>query len=563
MFLYSVPGPNEALLITGMGAKVDNTKAAQAARDSDAPAVKETQDFKVVTGKGAFIVPFLQRGHKLPLDTRRVDLGSSEYEEAGVLCVSKEAIPVLVEAVLVFKVGDDRASIVNAGRRFLGKSDEEMNETIKEMAHGHLRSIVAGLSVEELIRGRDSLTEQVRAATAVEMQKLGLHIDSMQLKQIRDVPSGDGSAGYIANLGKPHAAAVAARARIAEADRDREAVEREQEAQALAAEARKESEVRQARAQAETERARAEAQQAGPLAEATARQAVVRADTAAAELEAALAEQQLQTQVRKPADAEAYRLVTLADADRQTEVARATAAAAALELDAQARAKATELDAEATSAAFRKLGDGEASAIRAKALAEADGVRERGLAEAAGIEARQQALADNPEGVIAQQVAENLPAIVAAAAAPFNNVGSFTVLDGAEGVQKALMSTLGTATAVLPMAKDIFGGLTGQTPTPSNAAATNGAAADAPAPQAPAAEVAAASAASVEAAPVNAAPADAAPAAAAPVAEAPAPEVPAEPVDPLSVAPEATFLPPSDDDEDGDDDGRRRRRKQR
>jgi SPFH domain / Band 7 family len=151
MFLYSVPGPNEALLITGMGAKVDNTKAAAAASDSKAPAVKETQDFKV---------------------------------------------------------GGDRASIVNAGRRFLGKSDEEMNETIKEMAHGHLRSIVAGLSVEELITGRDSLTEQVREATAVEMQKLGLHIE---------------------------------------------------EAQALAAEARKESEVRQARAQAETEKARAEA----------------------------------------------------------------------------------------------------------------------------------------------------------------------------------------------------------------------------------------------------------------------------------------------------------------
>jgi uncharacterized membrane protein YqiK len=474
MFLYSVPGPNEALLITGMGAKVDNTKAAAAASSSDAPAVKETQDFKVVTGKGAFIVPFLQRGHKLPLDTRRVDLGSSEYEdETGVLCVSKEAIPVLVEAVVVFKVGDDRASIVNAGRRFLGKSDEEMNETIKEMAHGHLRSIVAGLSVEELIRGRDSLTEQVRAATAVEMQKLGLHIDSMQLKQIRDVPTDDGAAGYIANLGKPHAAAVASRARIAEADRDREAVEREQEAQALAAEARKESEVRQARAQAETEKARAEAEQAGPLAQATARQAVVKADTAAAELEAALAEQQLQTQVRKPADAEAYRLVTLADADRQTEVARATAAATALELDARARANATALDADATSAAYRKLGDGEASAIRAKALAEADGVKERGLAEAAGIEARQKALAEDPEGVIAQQIAENLPAIVAAAAAPFANVESFTVLDGAEGVQKALMTTLGTATAVLPMAKDIFSGLAGHEPQTTNGSAAN------------------------------------------------------------------------------------------
>jgi hypothetical protein len=75
-------------------------------------------------------------------------------------------------------------------------------------------------------------------------------------------------------------------------------------------------------------------------------------------------------------------------------------------------------------------------------------------AEAAGIERRAAALSQNQEAVIAQQIAENLPAIVQAAASPFEHVGNFTVLNGAEGVTGALAQIIQQAGTLSSMARE-------------------------------------------------------------------------------------------------------------
>lgn len=480
--MYRVPGPNQALLITGIGSKQDNTRAAQESTDPNAPAVVSTMDFKVVTGKGAFVLPVVQRASMLGLQMRRVDLGE---DGRGLSCVSKQSIPVLVEAVVIFKVGDDRASIVNAGRRFMDARDDEIAAAIKELAHGHLRTIVGGLTVEELITNRTRLTDEARNATALDMQKLGLQIDSLQVKGIQDVVAAQGELGYIEALGKPQAAAVAAQARIAAAQRDQEAAEKEAETAAIIAEAKRDADVRRAAAQAETDKAQAEAAQAGPRAAAEARQAVVEADTRAAELEAALEEQRLQTSVRKPADAKAYEQVTLANAERESSIAAAEAKAKATELAASASARATKLSADADSEARRKLGEASAAATKAGLLADAEGSRQKGLAEAEGIAARQKALAESPEGVIAQTVAEQLPEIVAAAAKPFESIEHMTVLNGAEGLQQAVLSAVATAQSVLPLAEGLTSGITGHDRR-DGAGAANGSRPDGAAPKPPA-----------------------------------------------------------------------------
>ena len=128
--------------------------------------------------------------------------------------------------------------------------------------------------------------------------------------------------------------------------------------------------------------------------QAQARQEVVRAETAAAELDAQRQEKVLNTEVRKPADAEAYRQVTIANAERDAAIARA-----------QAEAQQTTLTGNAEAEATKATGDAEAAVIQAK-----------GLAEAAGIKARADALAENQDAVIAQIIAERYPEIVAAGA---------------------------------------------------------------------------------------------------------------------------------------------------
>jgi uncharacterized membrane protein YqiK len=293
---------------------------------------------------------------------------------------------------------------------------------------GHLRAIVGGMTVEDMLHNREELTANIRSSLADDLGKLGLVVDSLQIQEIDD------ESGYIANLGKPQAAAIESKARIAAAQRDQEATEAEQAADAAKAAAVRQSAIAQAGYQAEVDQAKAEAAQSGPLAEAKARQEVVRAETETAQLDAARREKMLESEVRKPADAEAYRQVTLANAEREAKIAGAEAQAKEQELRGVAQAKATE----ATGAA-------EAKAIEAKALA-----------EAAGIKARAAALAENQDAVIAQTIAEQYPEIVRAGASALGNIDNLVVLNGADGMEDLLGKALTMGGAGLGLAQRLI-----------------------------------------------------------------------------------------------------------
>ena len=153
-----------------------------------------------------------------------------------------------------------------------------MHHLVKEVFHGHLRSIIGGLSVEDLIANRNELAQQTRDASVQEMQKLGLVVDSLQIQDIID-PS-----GYIAALGEPRTAEVKMQARIAQAAADCEATERDQEAEALKAAAQRDTAIKLAGYQAEHERATATTAQADPLADLEARKQFVVQETEVADL---------------------------------------------------------------------------------------------------------------------------------------------------------------------------------------------------------------------------------------------------------------------------------------
>src|SRR3954467_9073675 len=220
--LWKVPAADEALIITGVGVK------GRAIGD---------RVFKIITGGGAFVVPVLQKAQYLGMSADKALL-----EVEG---VDAQKIPVGVRGVAIFKVGDDERSITNAATRFLEAQEGQMHDLVREVFHGHLRSIIGGLSVEDLIANRNELAQATRDASADEMQKLGLVVDSLQIQEIID------PTGYIRALGEPRAAEVKKQARIAQAAADREATEREQEAEALKAAAQRETAIKLSQFQAE------------------------------------------------------------------------------------------------------------------------------------------------------------------------------------------------------------------------------------------------------------------------------------------------------------------------
>ena len=442
--MWRVAEPNEALIISGLHHK----------------AHEETGDslgFKIVTGRGTLVIPGVQTVRRLSLDLRESEL--------QIACVTQQGIPVHIKGVVIYKVGDDFVSIANAARRFLDQQDR-MDQRIQQVFAGHLRAICGSLTVEDLIRERDKLTEATRGASGTEMEKLGLIVDSLQIQEIDD------PTGYIENLAKPHAAAVQRDARIAGAQADQEATQREQEAAALKAQAQRDSKIKQAGFQAEVDKAAAQAKQAGPLADAMSRQQVVVEETKIVELDAHKKEQELLVSVRRPADAAAYEKTTLATAQRDADIAAAEARAKQIELQAQADATRIKLAADADSQKTKMLGEAEGAAIRARGTAEGDAINARGLAEAAAIKARAEALAQNQEAVIAQQLAEHWPAIVEAGSKAFNNIDQMIVMNGADGVSEMLAKVVTQGVAGMQMARNLLArghaGSDGATPPAAN-----------------------------------------------------------------------------------------------
>jgi uncharacterized membrane protein YqiK len=186
-------------------------------------------------------------------------------------------------------------------------------------------------------------------------------------------------------------------------------------------------------------------------------------ETRVAELEAQRREQQLQVDVRKPADAKAYEKRTLAEGERDARIS-----------GAQAKAREVELAAAAEATRVRATGEAEASAVQAKGLAAAEATRAKGLAKAEAIKARAAALAENQEAVVAQQLAENWPEIVKAGASAFGSVDNMVVLNGADGMAEMLTKALTMGGTGLGLARQLLASMNQNGQTPNGTSALNG-----------------------------------------------------------------------------------------
>src|SRR5450432_865252 len=226
MFGYRVPRPDEAMLVSG--GKFGRNGA----------------PFKVVTGHGTFVPPFVRK-----VDFLTLSMAEAEVTET---CVTKQGISLNVRAVIAFKVGNDQESIVNAGQRFLSDQDQ-MSTLTGRIFSGHLRSIVGSMTVEEIVTERQKLATEVLDGSKAEMAKIGLVVDSLQIQSIDDL-----GAGYITAMAAPHNAAIQRQAKIAQAQADQASAEAQQASIRKQAEYQRETAVVQAKYKAEVDRAQAE-----------------------------------------------------------------------------------------------------------------------------------------------------------------------------------------------------------------------------------------------------------------------------------------------------------------
>jgi flotillin len=384
----------------------------------------------------------------MDLSSRRIPVGIRG-------AVSKQGVKCDLEGVAIVKVGGSESSIRAAAQRFLNQQ-EGIDTFTSEVLAGALRSIVGRLTIEEIIRDRAAFASAVAEEAESSLTGQGLVLDTFQLQDIQ----AEGS--YLADLGRPEAARVLKEASIAEA-RARQAAQQEQlladEAIAIA---QRQLALKQAEITAETDAATARAAAAGPLAQAAQDQAILMEQEKVAQRTAALTERQLDTKVRRPADAERYRVeqeaegrknsaILTAEAQRQATIAAAQAAAEQAKLSGEGERARRSALAEAEAIEGAKRGEAEklrreaiADAVEREGAAEAAAILARGQAEAEALDARSDAFAKYGEAAILEMLVKALPEVVGAAAAPLSAVDRMTVIstDGAGSLGRSVASNV-------------------------------------------------------------------------------------------------------------------------
>jgi len=322
---YRVARPNEAYIITGQkGKAVTNPETGLVSTDLSGQ--------KVIMGGGVFVIPLIQRLHVLDLSSRRIMV---QIRNA----VSGQGIKLNLDGVAIVKVGGNEDSIRAAAQRFL-MQQEEIETFTQETLAGALRSIVGGLSVEQIIRDRAAFAQRVADESEASLTGQGLVLDTFQIQDITD----DGT--YLSDLGRPESAKVGQIAAIAEANARREAEQARLAAEQEIAISERELVLKEAEIKAETDAARAQAAAAGPLAQADRDQAILTEQEKVAVRQAALKDRQLDTEVRKPADAKRYETETAAQGRRNSEIFEAEARKAAAIANAEAQAETARLTGE-------------------------------------------------------------------------------------------------------------------------------------------------------------------------------------------------------------------------
>jgi flotillin len=339
--------------------------------------------------------------------------------------VSIQGVPVAVEGIVNVKVADDEDAIRQAAQRFLD-SQKGISEIVRNVMEGSLRTIIGQLTVEQLIRDREVFTSRVQEVANGDLEGTGLAIDVFTIQSITD------SEHYIENLGRMAAALVRRDAEIAEAEAAQAAREKQETAKQAILQAEKVTRLRQQAIEEEVSGATARAEQAKPLAEATARKEVVTTETEVADLVARRRDKELDSEVRRTADAERYATEQGAEAERYQAVASAEARALAVRVEAEAAKDRRLLEAEAERANIEAVAAGNAFNERESGKAKAEATLAVGQAEAEAMEKKAEAYKQYEDAATLELLISRLPEVARAVAEPIGKVKDITII-GTEG----------------------------------------------------------------------------------------------------------------------------------
>jgi flotillin len=423
--MYRKAGPNEALIVYGMGGT------------------------HVYSGRGAIIFPMVQTCRDLSLELMSFDVAPQQS------LYTNQGVAVTVEAVAQIKVKSDKESILTAAEQFLSKRPEQRESLIRLVMEGHLRGIIGQLTVEQIVKEPEMVGDRMRSTCADDMSKMGLEVVSFTIKEVRDKNE------YITNMGRPDIARIKRDAEVAAAEADRDIAIKRAEATRAAAVAKAQADqervaaetasmAKQAEAQRDldikkasylelTKKAQATADKAYEIETNVMQQRVVEesvrvqqvereAQVKVQEAEIARRERELIATVLKGAEIERQRIETIANAERQRLISEA---------------------------------EGRASSIRAQGEAEAEIIFKKGEAEAKAMNVKAEAFQEYNQAAVIDKLISSLPEVVRALAEPLGKVDKVTIVSTGNGDAAGAYKLTGDITKIAAQVPALFEALSG------------------------------------------------------------------------------------------------------
>ncbi len=423
--LYRKVGPHQALVVYGFGGT------------------------KIVKGGGAFIFPMVQSCRDLSLELMSFDVAPQQD------LYTKQGVAVTVEAVAQIKVKSDPESIQTAAEQFLTKTPQEREGLIRLVMEGHLRGIIGQLTVEEIVKQPEMVSDRMRSTCADDMNKMGLEVISFTIKEVRDKNE------YITNMGKPDVARIKRDADVAAAEADRDTLIRRAQAQRDAATAKAQADQERVLAETLSLAKQAESQRdldvkKAQYLEVTKKQQAM-ADKAY-EIETNVMQQQVVSEAVKVQQAEKEAQIKVQEAEiqrREKELIATVLKQAEIErqkIETLANAEKMRLAVEA---------EGHAASIRAQGEAEAEIIFKKGDAEARAMNVKAEAYQEYNQAAVVDKLITSLPDVVKAMATPLNNVDKITIVSTGNGDATGMNKITGDMTKMAAQVPALFEALSG------------------------------------------------------------------------------------------------------
>ncbi len=401
--MFRKAGPNEALVVYGFRGP------------------------RVIKGHGTVIFPMVESCRELSLELMSFDVAPQQD------LYTKQGVAVTVEAVAQIKVRSDQESILTAAEQFLTKTPPQREGLIRLVMEGHLRGIIGQLTVEQIVKEPEMVSDRMRSTCADDMSKMGLEVVSFTIKEVRDQNE------YITNMGRPDIvrikrdADVAAEAErdtairranamreaaIAKAAADQERVIAETASLAKQAAAQRDLDIQKAQFAEQSRKQQAQADKAYELQTNVMQQQVIAEQVKVQQIEK---EQQIKVQ---EAEIQRHEKELIATVLKQAEIERQR-------IENLAAAEKSRLMIEA---------EGQAAAIRAQGEAEAAVIFQKGEAEAKAMNVKAEAYQEWNQAAVVDRLISNMADVVRAMSEPLSKVDKITVVstgsDGAAGVNK-------------------------------------------------------------------------------------------------------------------------------